>query len=85
MRTKGREAPMFLACFSPSLEEPCSLGEAEGRALSAEGSAGYKARRGMASRSWDEFEEQLVNVGCRNELVRHQGPKEKLIACEGSV
>lgn len=41
---EGREAPRFLACFSPSLEDPCSLGEAEGRALSAEGSAGNKAQ-----------------------------------------
>lgn len=46
--------------------------------MSAEESAGYKARRGMASRSWDEFGEQLVNVGCRKELVRHQGPKRKV-------
>lgn len=84
MRTEGREVPRFLACFSPSLEEPCSLGEAEGRHCQRRDQLATR-RRGMASRSWDEFGEQLVNVGCRKELVRHQGPKEKLIACEGSV
>lgn len=83
----SREAPRFLACFSKSLEGPCSLGEAEGRALSAEGTAGTKAQRrgwptGVAMSLGSSY---LLNVGCRKEIVRYQGPKGKLIACEGSM